>query len=315
MIRLPRSAVTSFSLLVLLAGSVVAATACGDDDGGSNHNAPPVLSREDALRACVAADACDVMPFLYAALCVEANWDQQYQTGTVPIWSTIYRCVLSHLGDCPGIQACFGGGSDPQPCATASDGRCDGNTRVYCDTFDQRLYTQNCLSANQVCVMSEVVQGVLAPVCGLGSCDPQTDSAECRGNLLVNCDAGVLILRDCAADGLTCGDGLQGRKACVGGGGQCDETTFTPTCEGSVLTRCVQNQTNVVDCASLVGDLTCEPGQDQCVVAGTQCDSGQESCQVSTIRVCVDGTFQVIDCLDLGFSRCETRAGGAHCRP
>ena len=308
----PRLARLLLLLAFVLSGL---SAACGDDDGGSHHNTPPVLSREDALRACVAADACDVMPFLYAALCVEANWDQQYQTGTIAIWSTLYRCVLEHLGDCAGIQACFGGGIPPAPCTSAADGYCNSNTRVYCDTFDQRLYTQNCLSANQVCVMTEVVQGVEAPVCGLGACDPNVDSAECRGNLLVSCDGGVQILRDCAADGLVCGLGLQDRMACIGEGASCEEATFEPTCEGTVLTRCIQGHLNELDCATLPGDLTCEPGREQCVPAGTQCESGQESCQVSTIRICLDGRFQVIDCTDLGFSRCETLSGGAHCRP
>ncbi len=313
-IRPPRRALPALVLLFGLGGLLLAA-GCGDDDN-VNNNQPQVIVRDDVLRACLISDGCGVMPFAYASLCVEANWDQQYHTGTVPIWSTLYQCVLDKAGDCDQVQACFGGGSEPQACGSVADGYCDGSTRVYCDSFDQKLYSQYCGDANQSCVMSEVSQGILAPVCGLGTCATATDEAECRGNLLISCDAGALAVRDCSALGLICGDSATGTsKACVGDGDACDSYAYTPTCNGTVVTRCIQNRLNTFDCANLPGDKTCEPGRDQCVAAGTQCEPGQESCQTSTIRVCLDGSIHEIDCQDLGFTQCETLTGGAHCRP
>lgn len=293
-------------------------TGCGDDDvsGNNNNNGTGIIGRQEALEACLASDACGVMPFLYASLCLEANWDQQYHTSTLPIWNTLYRCVLDSAGDCDAVLACYGGGAAPAACGSTQEGYCDGDKRVFCDTFDNRLYVQDCASANQVCRIAEVAVGVPAPVCVAGPCEGDPDPGECRGNLLLSCDQGSRYLRDCAALGLVCGDGMTGNvKACVGDGDACDSYAYTATCEGTVVTRCVQNRLDILDCAQMPGDKTCEPGRDECVAAGTQCEAGQESCQGSLIRVCVDGSIRQVDCLSLGFSRCELRAGGAHCRP
>lgn len=290
--------------------------ACGDDDGGDNENSSQIITRNEALRACLAADACGVMRFLYASLCVEANWDQQYHTGTVPIWNRIYQCVLQNLGDCEAIGACFGGGAAPQACSSTGDGYCDGNVRYYCDTFDQKLYAQDCSIANQVCVMAQMSPTVQAPVCAQGPCDTGSNPTECRGNLLYNCDQGAYVIRDCSALGLVCGDAAMGsNQTCVGEGAACDSNTYEATCEGSVITRCVQNRLNELDCSTLPGDLTCESGRDECVPNGTQCEPGQESCQSGTVRICVDGSLEQIDCAELGLPSCEVVSGGAHCRP
>lgn len=163
--------------------------------------------------------------------------------------------------------------------------------------------------------MSEVATNVLAPVCGLGEC-LDDHAAECRGNLLVSCSQGAILMRDCSAFGLVCGDTAMGNgKACTGDGGGCDSSNFTTTCQGTVIHRCVENRLSDFDCTSLPGDKTCDAVQGQCVSAGTQCEAGQESCQGSTIRVCLDGHIQEVDCQEFGYTRCELVAGGAHCRP
>jgi hypothetical protein len=303
-------------LVGLLVLAVLSAGACSDDDGGSNQNQPQIISRGDALRACLAADACGVMRFLYASLCLEANWDHQYHTGTVAVWNAIYVCVLDHLGDCDAIANCFGAGAPPQPCDSTADGYCDGSIRYYCDTFDNKLYAQDCSAANQVCVMAQMSPTVQAPLCAQGPCDSGSRPTECRGNLLYTCDQGAYVIRDCSAMGLVCGDSVTGpNQTCVGEGGGCDSNNYDPSCEGTVLTRCVQNRINVLDCSTLPGDLTCEPGRDECVPAGTQCDPGQESCQSGTVRICLDGSLEQIDCAELGLPACELISGGAHCRP
>ena len=310
---LTRSA--ALSLAGICAALCSLAAGCGDDDGAGNNNDTGIITRQQALEACLSADACGIMPFVYASLCVEASWDQQLHTSTLPIWNAIYRCVLASSGSCSAVRACFGGGSEPPSCASASDGYCDGDIRVFCDTFDHSLYTQDCSLAAQVCLVSEVATGTMAPVCAAGPCQEAPDPGECRGNLLLSCDREVRYLRDCAALGLVCGDGLSGVKACVGDGAACDSYTFVPTCDGKVVTRCVHNRLDTLDCAQLPGDKTCEPGRTECVAAGTQCEAGQESCQGSLIRVCVDGSIKQVDCQTLGYSRCELRSGGAHCRP
>lgn len=108
---------TPLLLTPLLVGLTVFGTlpGCGDDDSNGNQNQGQIIPREDVAKACLASDACGVMPFLYASLCVEANWDQQYHTSTVPIWNAVYACVLQNAGDCGAVRACFGGGAEPPP--------------------------------------------------------------------------------------------------------------------------------------------------------------------------------------------------------
>jgi hypothetical protein len=289
---------------------------CKDEGGGQNNNNqfPAVLGRSDALVACVISDACDVMPFGYASLCLSANWDQQNYTGTVPLWDVTYRCVLQAGGDCAAVTRCFALGQDPAPCTAVSDGWCDGSVRVYCDTFDQRLYRQDCSAADQTCVMSTVAAGVTAPACGLGTCTPATDVATCMDNLIATCDQGVWLQTDCASLGLICGDGRQGGKACVGAGTACNENTYQPSCQGNVLSTCVENHLATIDCAARPGVMTCDATADDCAIAGTECSAGEEACQGSLMYLCIDGFVISLDCADYGFSLCELRSGGAHCR-
>jgi hypothetical protein len=300
------------ALLTVLLGA-----GCGGDDGGhTNDNQPPaILDRTEALTACVIADACGVMPFGYATICLTSNWDQQRITGTVPIWNSTYRCVLAADADCTAVKRCFALGLDPVPCADVSDGYCDGTVRAYCDTFDQLLYRQDCAEAYQTCAMSTVAEGVLAPACGQGTCDPATDVATCLGDAIVSCDQGVWMQSDCAPLGLVCGDGRFGGKACVGAGAACNENTYASTCiQGSVLNTCVQNHVAIIDCSQRPGVQVCEPVTGTCVTAGTECTTGQEACQGALMHLCVDGSVLTLDCAALGFTRCEVSNGGAHCR-
>ncbi|MFH2005798.1 MAG: hypothetical protein ABI333_04335, partial [bacterium] len=199
-------------VLALLPGPA-ATTGCGDDDGGTvnNNNSSQIISRDDALAGCIAADACGVRIFGFASsFCLDSGWDRLYHTSTIPIWNQIYACVLLADGDCDAVERCFGQGQPLESCSSISDGSCDGNVQVECDTMSQRLIRLDCALANRQCVMAEVSMTEMAPKCAAGPCDPATDVGQCHGNLLWTCSGGAYEVIDCAAGGLRCGDGTTG---------------------------------------------------------------------------------------------------------
>ena len=294
----------------------VAVLLCTPGCQSDNDPDPPgSMTRQDALLGCLASDACGIQPFAYASYCLEITWDLQYRTSTVAMWSAAHQCTLDARGDCTDVSACYGLGEQPQDCTQPSDGRCEGAVRVTCDPFDDKLYKHACDLAGQTCVMMEVAPGVYEPTCAAGPCDPAVEGATCRGSILTSCEGGALLVRDCGADGLICGDVLQGNKGCVGSGGACEEHSYETTCQGSVIDRCAAGYIAHYDCAGFPGNQTCDAQLSKCVAAGTQCGPGQESCQGSLVRLCVDGTYVEVNCADLGFSSCELSSGGAHCRP
>ncbi len=309
--RIP-SARMLLSLLVLTL--TLPTVACGDDDGGIT---PPVtFSREQALQACVAADACGVLSFGFAgSYCLETGWDQRFITATAPIYASIYECVLEAVPDCQAVENCFGGGLPLPTCSDITDGYCDGNVRVECDTVHQTLIRNDCGLANQSCTMAEATMTDLVPKCGLGSCIEGQHVAACQDFVLLSCAGGNWEVTDCSVMGLTCGDGPTGRKECIGPGASCADD-FEAVCDGDILRDCVGRHRRDLDCAALAGNYTCSTANFSCIPAGTDCIPGDpELCQGATIRICVDGSWQALDCGDLGFTSCTVTSAGAHCVP
>ncbi len=298
--------------LVLGAGLSSTLPACGDDDG---QVPPTVFTRDRALRACIAADACGVLTFAYAgSYCLETGWDQSFITATAPILAGTYECVLEAMPDCAAVEACFGGGTPLQTCSDITDGYCDGTVRVECDSVHRTFLRHNCLLANQSCTMANASTTDLVPKCGMGPCIEGTDVAECMDYKLLTCAGGNYEVTDCSATGMTCGDGITGGKACVGTGAVCPDD-FGASCDGHVLTDCVNRRLRQLDCSTMPGNQTCSTTSHRCMPAGTDCNPGDpELCQSGTIRLCVDGAWLTLDCGELGFSGCSvSAAGGAHC--
>lgn len=289
--------------------------ACGDDDGGV---VPPTsLTRDQALHACVAADACGVITYAYGgSYCLETGWDQRFITATAPIWGSIFECVLDVVPDCDEVAKCFGGGAPLHSCSDITEGYCYGAVRVDCDTPHQTLIVQDCALANQTCTMANASMTDRVPKCGKGPCIEGQSEALCQDSLLLSCAGGNYEVTDCSVQGLVCGDGSFGGKACVGTGAGCGDT-FAASCDGHVLTDCVNRKLRQLDCSTLPGNYTCSPVTNSCVAAGNDCTPGDpELCQGATIRMCVDGTWYDLDCADLGFTGCSVSpVGGAHCVP
>ena len=101
---LPVRLVPAFLLSIV----IIITSGCG---GGSNSDepdahvpqpdaAPPLVSRQEVVEACLRSDACRVMPFGYLSLCVTSHYDDLFRTSQVGMWSAIYRCVNQAGGDC-----------------------------------------------------------------------------------------------------------------------------------------------------------------------------------------------------------------------
>lgn len=317
--RSPSTRFLISSLAPLLAlGLAVGLTlpACGDDDDGGI--VPPTdITRDQALQACIAADACGVLTFAYGgSYCLETGWDQRFITATSRIWGDIFECVLEATPDCDLVELCFGGGSPLQSCSEITDGFCDGSVRVECDTVHQTLLRQDCNAANQTCTMANASMTDQVPKCGMGPCIEGTHVAACQEYLLLSCAGGNYEVTDCSALGMICGEGVTGSKACVGTGAACPDN-YQATCDGPVLNDCVNRKLRRLDCSKLPGNYTCSTANFSCQPAGTDCNPGDpELCQGATIRLCVDGAWLALDCAELGFTGCSVSpAGGAHCVP
>jgi hypothetical protein len=297
---------------------------CGDSnksdpvevDAAVPPDAAPLITREEVLHACLRTDGCGVMPYGYLSHCVTSHYDESFVNQQMRIWSHLYRCVNAAGGDCPSIRACFSEGSQPEPCSEMGDGYCDGDVRVYCDIMDRKLYRFDCSLSSLQCAVGEASGGVLTPYCAYGPCNPNDYAPKCEGDWLLTCDDGYIDVWDCSAQGLGCGQKVTTPSmGCIGRGPECDPA-YTPTCEGDVLTKCVEGHLAVIDCRDLPGRLTCSADNGgECVQAGTQCTGSVEECQGTVARVCLDGYWVTVDCVDLGFRECVVEnSAGVHCR-
>jgi hypothetical protein len=305
-------------MTVTLALGGLSVAACGDSsstpeiDAGA-PDAAPLITRQEVMHGCLRSDGCNVQPYGYLSYCITNHYDETFTTGQSQIWSDLYRCVNDAGGDCPSIRKCYGGGEEPVGCTSLSDGFCDGDTKVECDTMDRKLYRYDCTASSLECSIGSVAGDQQAPFCGLGPCEAASYPPQCDGDLLLTCDNGYINIRDCWAQGLTCG-GQDTSIGCVGRGPAC-EPTVAPTCEGDVLTKCHGGTLARIDCSSLPGRLTCRDGSENCVPAGEECTPGVEECDGTRAKICLDGYWSTADCVELGFRRCEVEGGaGVHCR-
>jgi hypothetical protein len=310
--------------IILIALLSVLPGACSDPKKKTenNNNQDQWLDHTQILQACLIRDACDVMPVGYISPCVTAHYDQVALENQQGIWNEVYKCVLASGGSCTTVKECFGNGALPATCDPSTQpGRCEGDVRYWCDSFNREMYAMNCRDAGMTCVVGD--DGT--PQCTLNSCDTATYSPICDGDRQRLCDNGYINTVDCTVLGLPCTrlqtDEDVWQTFCMDDGGQCDPTEYEGTCEGNIKNDCsglgvVQR----IDCSQLPGDKTCEMTVNgpACNAAGTECGLGEEGCLDDfTARVCLDGTWQMVDCRTLGFTRCTGRGAardiGAHC--
>ncbi len=311
-------------ILFLIVSSLSLASCSNDKKKAANNtnNQNVMLGYAEILEACLIRDACDVMPVGYISQCVTAHYEQAALENQQAIWNEIYRCVLAAEGSCTSVKKCFGNGELPVTCdPTTNKGRCEGDIRFWCDSFNREMYAMDCRESGMTCVIGQDGN----PQCSLNTCTEGEYEPLCDGDKQRVCANGYINTTDCTVLGLPCAlmqtSETEFQPFCMGSGGQCDPAEYEGTCSGTIQTDCsglgvVQS----VDCAQLPGNKTCvmTVNGPSCNAAGTECDLGEEGCLDDfTARVCLDGTYFLVNCTELGFSRCTGRGAasdiGAHC--
>jgi hypothetical protein len=329
-----------FRSLVLVGGSaLLLAAACGGDSDPSGAGATGGVGASggggqggaDWLASCALAAACmSDAPMGLGTVCTsmaqagaatgDPSTDGRLEAATV-------ACLLAAV-DCDAVRACVkASGAEAAVCpGTDNIDRCSGTTLVECtDQPGETPDAFDCAAAGLVCG-----QGATNAACGTEICDPAGgEQTSCQGDSVVHCDTGtgVVVISDCrytttlscgtqgctTAMGGTCGTMDVGGIGCVGTGADCDPSTFTTQCNGSVLVSCRHGKQSDVDCATLVPGYTCADlgdGLFNCM-AGAACVPGQgESCQGNVAQFCLNGELAEIDCVAAGYSSCQSGGSG-----
>jgi hypothetical protein len=304
-------------LVVCLAGCQGGGGVTPADQGtaGPDQGAA-ALSREAVLEACVRSSACGVKAYPRLGDCLGAYLDLHAKQGLRPIHDAIYRCVNAAAADCAAIAACFRRGDT---CDKSFVARCEGKLAVSCDLIDRRVYKLDCGLAGLKCALK--TGATFTASCTRGTCDPASFRERCEGAVLLSCASGVIEVRDCATQGLTCGDAILGSGQlafdCQGTlEKQCDPS-FRGTCWDLRATVCIHNRLHYDHCDRHSYIKTgCRDGA--CVPAGSQCQPGDlNRCSGSTLEACLDGSWKAFDCGKLGLGPCRpgTAPAGANCSP
>jgi hypothetical protein len=140
------------------------------------------------------------------------------------------------------------------PCGSLPEGgSCYGDTLFWCnegavESFDCSLTGRECAAS------PETGPSCVEPDVPAQSCGAVTYEGQCDGDVLSYCtDYGILDVRDCGAEGLTCTDHPSGAgKDCLPDVGQACTTGDTEAeCYGTFLVRCSGASVAYIDCSSL----------------------------------------------------------------
>ncbi|MEQ9324103.1 MAG: SpoIID/LytB domain-containing protein [Polyangiaceae bacterium] len=140
------------------------------------------------------------------------------------------------------------------PCGSLpSHGACYGDTLFWCaegavESFDCSLTGRQCQAS------AETGPSCIDPVEPVQECGDVTYEGTCEGDVLSYCsDYGVLEVRDCAEQGLTCAPhpGYAGNECLPALEEDCSEGGGPAKCYGTFLVRCSGDAPAYIDCASL----------------------------------------------------------------
>lgn len=179
-----------------------------------------------------------------------------------------------------------------------------------------------------------------SPRCVARSCDPEEFEPVCdeeTGDITVcgevdtftGLRAGLLLnVYVCGSIGLSCALFDEGDPEtyaddwlnCVSTTGEeCDPFAVAPSCDGSVLSACLQNPDGTGsmaswDCARGSIHHTCSPDPPApgCAATNIICDPAEYpgTCDGSSLTVCIDGDLVETDCREHGLDDCEPDATG-----
>ncbi|MFA5624477.1 MAG: calcium-binding protein [Bradymonadales bacterium] len=168
--------------------------------------------------------------------------------------------------------ACSNDGTHEEKCNILP--YCEDNTRFFCD--NNELKSENCLNT-QFCEAGE---------CKTKSADCSEDDypRSCSQNVVTYCKNGEIIRENCFLP-----------KRCVGGfceeAAECDESYFSPRCEGEKRVTCVEGSLYYSDCPDkmICVATECKPIPAQCgdgkIDAETEvCDDGEQNGEYGKCR-------------------------------
>ncbi|MCA9550851.1 MAG: hypothetical protein KC933_12525 [Myxococcales bacterium] len=159
---------------------------------------------------------------------------------------------LATLALAPALQACP---------SCPYETQCSGDVLMFCTLGVDQLVgspergERTCEAPNPSCVTVDDRTALCATspdrTCTVGI------APRCDGQVLVTCEAGFEVAKDCAADGNVCGE-LDGAGRCYADPLTACESDDTPTCEGDVLIRCEGGYLTREDCGLRSGNPTCQ---------------------------------------------------------
>jgi hypothetical protein len=283
------------------------------DDGSIADGAgtPSTLSEDQLQQACVRLHTCGIQNHVRLGDCVNDFHNRLVLIGQRTLYEALYACVNQGAGDCKIVRECMGIAGKPVVCDGQYQASCKGTVAYNCDLIANWEQGLDCGKGGKVCVVANAGSSKEA-VCAMGSCDPSSYAARCEDGRLLKCTGGAVVVDDCPERQLQCRDGKAG--VCEGTGRSC--APVQSACDGNVLVSCVGGYRSDVDCSTLFGDKTCDPGTASCIGAGTQCstDSFFDTCEGDDLVACIDGTEKTFACRALGFLGCEKKTYGAICR-
>ncbi len=218
----------------------------------------------------------------------------------------LFGCIES-AGDCDEVLECSG--YDPESPCNPDDykDKCEGTQRVRCDKLaDGRAFVQTYDCATEEPYDHKcLVDGNGDAVCASDECDGSKDE-WCEGNILLQCESGVVDKSDCADFGMQCIQTANG--ALCGTGESC---TGKESCDGTTYVSCEDgNEELPVDCTWFGSGYTCvQKSKDDanCAVPSSkeECTDEKPLCVGSKARICFGGKWMDFDCAVFGGATCE----------
>jgi hypothetical protein len=300
-------------------------------DGGSQEG---YLGVDDAVALCTNVFACPLLPqsvLLSLAIPLDAahfsacvSWASDPLPASHPgrASQASYLVCVAEAADCASAIACLSteaiDPADPRCAGISPDsiGQCsaDGNDQLLCT--DYIIHCQNRFFApGSTCQLD--AQGYT--YCGTGS---GCTVSACSGQNLLSCvpDNGATMTQDCGALGRTCAVDGVGQDNCLTGNvvEMCTGDTGASVCTGNVIAVCDSQFVSRYDCGELGATCDSVKGAPRCALPSDSCSpydkSGVDTCNGTSITMCVGGKSMSYDCGKLGKS-CQPAAGSisAHC--
>ena len=279
--------------------------------GCNSKDAGAPLPYNDLVHACVRSTACDVKAYPRVSNCIDAYYNQLRGFGIGPSYDSIYACINA-ARSCEDMYNCYGTSQLAGACDQSFAARCEGDRAISCDLLDDRVYIVDCAISGLKCEVKST--NAFEASCSPGKCDTSY-KRRCDGNKLLSCNDGVIVIEDCGADGLVCGESQPAMiQDCVGEQQEsCMAGQYKASCEGNAAVTCVNGTVHKRDCALNITKTVCSEGN--CVEKNKDCLDDFDRCSGNNLETCIDGRWVGVNCGELGLGNCQPATNGASCGP